>query len=606
MPGDLLKFITCGSVDNGKSTLIGRMLYDANLLYTDHRELVSPEHPDFASLMDGLKAEREQGITIDVAYRYFATARRKFIVIDCPGHEQYTRNMVTGASNAEAAVILIDAQQGVTEQTVRHAFISGLMGIRHLLVAVNKIDLVNYDQATFDGIAQDFQKKTSRFSFDSCSFIPVSALMGDNLLARSANTPWYTGPALLDALESIEVQPSEPVEETFYFQVQYVNVARDFRAYCGRVSSGAVHVGDEVFIMPYANRARVSALYGTGGKRDSAGMGENVSLCFDKQLDISRGDFICRRRDFAPLTGRFTASLIWMSPTPPAPGESFFLKLGSKTTPAVIAKFNYALDISTQEKVLKDRIEMNDLAFCELMTNDRLPFFNYRSYKEMGGFILISRSTNETVACGMMEENQDQGNNIFEEQLTITKQMRARLKMQQPCIIYLTGLSSSGKSTIANRLERDFYELGKHTYILDGDNVRGGLNQDLRFSDADRHENIRRISEVARLLVDAGLIVIVAAISPFKRERDFCRSLVTGAEFIEVYVNTPLAVCEQRDRKGLYKRARRGEIEYFTGITSPYEPSEHPEIVIDTTRTSEVEASRQIIHYYLENMREQP
>ncbi|MDD4576782.1 MAG: GTP-binding protein, partial [Bacteroidales bacterium] len=521
MSQNLLKFITCGSVDDGKSTLIGRLLYDSNLLYTDCRDLISKDDPNFAVILDGLKEEREQGITIDVAYRYFSTAKRKFIVIDCPGHEQYTRNMVTGASNANFAIILIDVQNGVTAQTIRHASIAATLSLKNILVAVNKMDLANYSQDRFTEICNDFADKTKHLHFSTCQFIPISALHGDNLIFASHRTKWYTEQPLLDYLENVSIDETSPTNpDNLFMPIQYVSFQNGQRIYYGKIICGELTVNDEITIMPSAIKVSVKSIFSNNSQQNHAKTGANIAFSIDKHVDINRGDFVCKSKQFAPLTDYFTANMIWMSHTSLSVGNTFLLKIGSKTTTATIKKIDCVLDIATQQLIDKSDVEFNDLAKCSLQTCEKIPFKDYVSNKEMGGFILIDRANNETVACGMMLQNLDNSLNIFEQKLDIIKDFRAKLKMQQPCIIWFTGLSCSGKSTIANELERKFYKLYKHTYILDGDNIRFGLNQDLAFSDSDRHENIRRISEVARLMVDAGLIVLVAAISPFKEDRD--------------------------------------------------------------------------------------
>ena len=591
----LLRFLTCGSVDDGKSTLIGRLLYDSALVFEDQLRSVERESKrpntagrelDLAFLVDGLQAEREQGITIDVAYRYFSTPRRKFIVADTPGHVQYTRNMATGASNCDFAVLLVDARQGVLTQTRRHACILSLLGITKVAVAVNKMDLIDFDQASFEAIKADFIAFAAPLGFDSVTTIPVSALKGDNVTAPSAHMHWYHGPTLLGHLETVDV-----VEETagapFRFPVQWVNRPHhDFRGYAGTVASGSIEAGDEVVIHPSGKRVHVACIVTADGDLDVASEGDAVTLTFAEEVDASRGDVIASPDSAPAVADQVSAKVIWFDEEAMLPGRAYTIRCGSQTTTATVSALKYKLNVDSLDHVAGRTLEMNEVGLCNLSMNRPLVFDPYAKNSETGSFILIDRFTNATVAAGMIEFGLRRATNVQWQQLFVDKVARAELKHQKPCVLWFTGLSGSGKSTIANTLERRLHALGRHTYMLDGDNVRHGLNKDLGFTDADRVENIRRVAETAKLFVDAGLIVMVSFISPFRSERRMARELVGDGEFIEIYVDTPLEVCEARDPKGLYRKARAGLIRNFTGIDSGYEPPEQPELDLKTSETT--------------------
>ncbi len=594
----LLRFLTCGSVDDGKSTLIGRLLYDSSLVYED--QLKSAERDqrrpgtlsgelDLSLLVDGLEAEREQKITIDVAYRYFATPRRKFIVADTPGHVQYTRNMATGASNCDFAVLLVDARNGVLTQTRRHACILSLLGIRKLALAINKMDLVDFDQRRFEAIAADFSSFVEPLKFDRVTYIPVSALKGDNVIHPSAHMHWYHGPTLIAHLETVEV--GRAVEERpFRFPVQWVNRPHlDFRGYAGTVASGRVRAGDEVVIHPSGKRAHIARIVTADGDLAEARQGDAVTLTFAEEVDVSRGDVIALPEAAPSIADQIAARLIWFDEEPMLPGRPYTLKCGSQTTTATVLNLKYKLNVDNLDHVAGKTLELNEVGSCNINTAKPLVFDPYADNSETGSFILIDRFTNATVAAGMIEFGLRRATNIQWQELFVDKNARAGLKGQKPCVLWFTGLSGAGKSTIANTLEKRLHAMGRHTYLLDGDNIRHGLNKDLGFTDADRVENIRRVAETAKLFVDAGLIVMVSFISPFRSERRMARDLLQDGEFIEIYVDTPLEVCEARDPKGLYRKARAGLITNFTGIDSLYEPPESPELRLDT-RASHPEA----------------
>jgi len=597
----LLRFLTCGSVDDGKSTLIGRLLYDSQLVYEDL--VKSAEHDsrrsngtrggpiDLALLVDGLEAEREQKITIDVAYRYFSTPRRKFIVADTPGHVQYTRNMATGASNCDFAVLLVDARQGVLTQTRRHACILSLLGIGKVALAVNKMDLIDFDEARFEAIAEAFQGFATELGFEQVVAIPVSALKGDNVISPSTHMHWYHGPTLLAHLETVDVSRAER-ERPFRFPVQYVNRPHlDFRGYAGTVSSGRVARGDEVVIHPSGKRVHVARIVTADGDLDAAQEGDAVTLTFAEEVDISRGDIITHVEGAPSVADQMAARIIWFDEEPMLPGRAYTLKCGAQTTAATILNLKYKLNVDNLDHVAGKTLELNEVGSCNLSTTRPLVFDSYAENTDTGSFILIDRFTNATVAAGMIEFGLRRATNIQWQELSINKAARAGLKEQKPCVLWFTGLSGAGKSTIANTLEKRLHAMGRHTYLLDGDNIRHGLNKDLGFTDADRVENIRRVAETARLFVDAGLIVMVSFISPFRSERRMARDLFEEGEFIEIFVDTPLEVCEARDPKGLYSKARAGLITNFTGIDSLYEPPEHAELTLDTrTSTPELNA----------------
>jgi bifunctional enzyme CysN/CysC len=592
----LLRFLTCGSVDDGKSTLIGRLLYDSALVYDD--QVRSAEHDsrrsngsrggplDLALLVDGLEAEREQKITIDVAYRYFSTPRRKFIVADTPGHVQYTRNMATGASNCDFAVLLVDARSGVLTQTRRHACILSLLGIGSIALAVNKMDLVDFDQARFEAIAEEFSGFAAELGFELVTAIPVSALKGDNVIAPSAHMHWYHGPTLLGHLETVDVIRGER-ERPFRFPVQWVNRPHlDFRGYAGTVASGKIARGEEVVIHPSGKRAHVARIVTAGGDLEAAQEGDAVTLTFAEEVDVSRGDIIALPEVAPSIADQIAARLIWFDEEPMLPGRAYTLKCGGQTTTATVSSLKYKLNVDNLDHVAGKTLELNEVGLCNLTTAKALVFDSYAENADTGSFILIDRFTNATVAAGMIEFGLRRATNIQWQELSINKAARAGLKEQKPYILWFTGLSGAGKSTIANALEKRLHAMGRHTYLLDGDNIRHGLNKDLGFTDADRVENIRRVAEAARLFVDAGLIVMVSFISPFRSERRMARDLFGEGEFIEIFVDTPLEVCEARDPKGLYVKARAGLITHFTGIDSLYEPPEKAELKLDTSKAS--------------------
>src|SRR5262245_23653018 len=591
----LLRFLTCGSVDDGKSTLIGRLLYDAAQVYED--QLKSAERDskrsaggtggalDLALLVDGLQAEREQGITIDVADRYFSTPRRKFIVADTPGHVQYTRNMATGASNCEFAVLLIDARLGVLQQTRRHACIVSMLGIKKVALAVNKMDLIDFDQALFDKIVEDFMSFAQPLGFEQVTCIPVSALKGDNVLSPSAHMHWYHGPTLLGHLETVDVTPTGG-SGPFRFAVQWVNRPHlVFRGYSGTVSSGEVRPGDEVVIHPSGKRVHVARIVVDGGDLDLARAGDAVTIVFAEEVDASRGDVLSTPDAMPSVADQISAKVIWFDDEPMLPGRVYAIKCGCQNSTATISNLKYKLNVDNLDHVAGKTLELNEVGLCNLSTAKPLVFDSYSENVDTGSFILIDRFTNATVAAGMIEFGLRRATNIKWQELSIDKGARAGIKHQRPCVLWFTGLSGAGKSTIANALEKRLHAMGRHTYLLDGDNIRHGLNKDLGFTDADRVENIRRVAEAARLFVDAGLIVMVSFISPFRSERRMARDLFGEGEFIEVFVDTPLEVCEARDPKGLYGKARAGLIANFTGIDSAYEPPERAELRLDTSKS---------------------
>ncbi|MDF2095188.1 sulfate adenylyltransferase subunit CysN [Aquibaculum arenosum] len=584
---ELLRFITCGSVDDGKSTLIGRLLFDSKQLFEDQlaalgqdsrRWGTTGEEMDLALLVDGLAAEREQGITIDVAYRFFASEKRKFIVADTPGHEQYTRNMVTGASTAELAVILVDARKGVLTQTRRHAFLVSLLGIRQVVLAVNKMDLVDFDRGRFEEIVSDFRQFAEGLGFESIIGIPLSALTGDNVISASDRTDWYEGPSLLEALDTARVG-REQEELPFRLPVQWVNRPNlDFRGYSGTITGGRIRPGDEIVVLPSARTSKVERIVTYDGELDEAVAGQAVTLCLEDEVDISRGDVIAAADARPEVTDQFAAHLVWMSDQPLLPGRKLLLQLGPKQVSAQVTEIKHAVNVNTMEHTAAKQLELNEIAVCNVSTDQPIPFGPYKQEREGGGFILIDRISNITVGCGMIDFPLRRASNVHWQEIAVDKQARAALKSQQPAILWFTGLSGSGKSTVANALEKKLHLLGHHSYLLDGDNVRHGLNRDLGFTDVDRVENIRRVAETAKLFVDAGLITLVSFISPFRSERRMARDLVEDGEFIEVFVDTPLEICEARDPKGLYRKARAGQLANFTGIDSPYEAPEAPEM----------------------------
>ncbi|ATC31512.1 sulfate adenylyltransferase subunit CysN [Caulobacter vibrioides] len=600
----LLRFITCGSVDDGKSTLIGRLLYDSKMIFEDQMAALEADSKkvgtqgdaiDFALLVDGLAAEREQGITIDVAYRFFSTEKRKFIVADTPGHEQYTRNMVTGASTADAAVILIDARKGVLTQTRRHSYLVSLLGIRNVVLAVNKMDLVGWDQGVFDTIVADYRAFAEQIGLSVFTPIPISGLGGDNIAARSEATPWFDGPILMDWLEAVEVE-DDLQAKPFRMPVQWVNRPNlDFRGFSGLIASGSIKPGDRIRALPSGRESRVARIVTLPGDLDQAVAGQSVTLTLEDEIDISRGDVIAAADAPAPVANQFEATLVWMDDEPLPPGRTYLLKLGARTVGASITDIKHRVNVNTLEKTAAKRLELNEIGICNLSLDQAIPFEAYADNRQMGGFILIDRLSNRTVGAGMINFALRRADNIHWQHTDVSKVSRAALKRQRGQVVWLTGLSGAGKSTIANLVEKRLHALGRHTYLLDGDNVRHGLNKDLGFTEEDRVENIRRVAEVAKLMVDAGLIVLTAFISPFRAERQLARDLLEPGEFIEVFVDTPLAVAEARDVKGLYKKARSGQLKNFTGVDSPYEAPVSPELRIDTTAIDPVEAAERIV-----------
>ena len=587
----LLRFLTCGSVDDGKSTLIGRLLSDTKQIFEDQLaalERDSRKHGttgddiDFALLVDGLEAEREQGITIDVAYRFFATPKRKFIVADTPGHEQYTRNMATGASTADLAIVLIDARQGVLRQTRRHSIIASLLGIRHIVLAVNKIDLVGFDKGVFDGIVADYGEFARSLGFLSVVPIPMSARFGDNVTSRSDRTPWYSGPSLIEHLETVSVDEAA-VELPFRFPVQYVNRPNlDFRGFAGTIASGAVSRGDEVVVAKSGKASRVKRIVAHGGDLEQAVAGQAVTLVLDDEVEVSRGNMLVSPAARPQVADQFAASIVWFDDHPLLPGRSYILRTETDQVSATITELKYRVNVNDFAHEAAKSLDMNEVGVCNLSTRAPIAFDPFAENRTTGAFILIDRISNETVGAGMIQHSLRRAENIHWQSLDVGKRGRSDLKNQRPAVFWFTGLSGSGKSTIANLFEKKLFATGRHTYILDGDNVRHGLNRDLGFTDADRVENIRRVAEVAKLMADAGLIVIVSFISPFSAERRMARELMADGEFVEVFVDTPFEECAKRDPKGLYARALNGEIKNFTGVDSPYEAPETPEIHLRT------------------------
>ncbi|WP_175720731.1 sulfate adenylyltransferase subunit CysN [Burkholderia anthina] len=606
---DLLRFITCGSVDDGKSTLIGRLLYESNMLFDDQLTQLEADSKkvgtqggelDFALLVDGLSAEREQGITIDVAYRFFATARRKFIVADTPGHEQYTRNMITGASTSDLAVILIDARKGMLTQTRRHSHLVALIGIKRIVLAINKMDLVDYDHTVFERIDADYRAFAAELGFEEIVSIPMSALRGDNVIAPSSRMPWYAGPTLMQHLDTLPLVERVTRDEPFRLPVQWVNRPHlNFRGYAGSIASGEVRVGERVRVLPSGKESRVVSVITPAGEADVARAGEAVTLTLADEIDISRGDMIARADTPPEVADQFEATLVWMHDEPLLPGRPYLVKLGTQTVIATCATPKYKIDVNTREHLAARTLALNEIGVCNLSFDRPVAFDPYDRNRHTGGFIVIDRFTNDTVGAGMLHFALRRAHNVHWQAVDVDRDARALQKAQTPRIVWLTGLSGAGKSTIANLVEQRLHALGKHTYLLDGDNVRHGLNRDLGFTEADRVENIRRVAEVARLMLDAGLIALVSFISPFRAERDMARAMVGPDEFVEVFVDTPLAIAEERDPKGLYKKARKGELKHFTGIDSPYEPPAQPELRIDTVAESPEAAADRIVAYLL-------
>ena len=601
----LLRFITCGSVDDGKSTLIGRLLYDSKMIFEDQLEQLESDSKklgtqgdeiDFALLVDGLSAEREQGITIDVAYQFFATDKRKFIVADTPGHEQYTRNMVTGASTADLAIILIDARKGVLTQTRRHSYLCHLIGIKNIVLAVNKMDLVNYEQETFDQIVEEYEHFATEIGIDKFTALPISGFKGDNITAVSKNTPWYQGSPLMHHLETVNLEQVHDDQDAFRMPVQWVNRPNlDFRGFCGKIASGQVRPGDEVRILPSGKTSHIDRIVTQDGDLDIAQKDQSVTLTLRDEVDCSRGQIITAAKEPLEVADQFETTLIWMEEEALTPGRAYYLKVGAQTVSATVAEPKYQINVNTLDHSAAKTLELNSIGVANITTDRAIPFTTYSENRELGGFILIDKITNATVAAGLINFALRRAQNIHWQATDINRDHHANLKNQKPAVLWLTGLSGSGKSTIANAIEKKLAGMNRHTFLLDGDNVRHGLNKDLGFTDADRIENIRRVGEVARLMTDAGLIVITAFISPFRAERTMVREMMQPGEFVEVFIDTPLNIAEQRDVKGLYAKARAGELKNFTGIDSPYETPENPEIIIDTTQMDIETAADKII-----------
>jgi bifunctional enzyme CysN/CysC len=601
----MLRFITCGSVDDGKSTLIGRLLYDSKMIFEDQLASLEADSKkvgtqgqeiDFALLVDGLAAEREQGITIDVAYRFFNTEKRKFIVADCPGHEQYTRNMVTGASTADLAVILIDARKGVLVQTRRHSYLCHLIGIKNIVLAVNKMDLVDYDQATFDAIVADYTAFASSIGIEHVTAMPLSGFKGDNITSQSANTPWYHGPTLIEHLETVEVLSAADVGKPFRLPVQWVNRPNlDFRGFSGLIASGTIKPGDAVRVLPSGKTSTVSRIVTLDGDLDTAVAGQSVTLCLADEIDCSRGNVIAAADQPPEAADQFESTLVWLADEALHVGRSYWLKLGTQTVSVTVQQPKYAINVNSMEHIAAKTLELNAIGVAEIIADKPLVFEPYAESRALGGYILIDKLTNATVAAGMLHFALRRAQNVHWQATDIGRDSHAALKNQKPRVLWFTGLSGSGKSTIANEVEKRLNLMNRHTFLLDGDNVRHGLNKDLGFTEADRIENIRRVGEVAKLMTDAGLIVLTAFISPFRAERDMVRAMLPEGEFIEIFVDTPLEVAEARDVKGLYKKARAGALKNFTGIDSPYEPPSAPDIRVNTVEMTPEEAADFII-----------
>ena len=604
---ELLRFITCGSVDDGKSTLIGRMLYESHMLFDDHLAALEADSKkvgtqegeiDFALLVDGLAAEREQGITIDVAYRFFSTDKRKYIVADTPGHEEYTRNMATGASTADVAIILVDASQGVLTQTRRHSFIVSMVGVKRIILAVNKLDLVDYSEEVFNQIKSDFTNFANEaLTLEEITAIPISALKGDNIVESSENTPWYDGQSVMEYLETVEVAASSQ-SRPFRMPVQWVNRPnREFRGFAGLIGSGCISTGDKIRVLPSGTESTVARIVSYDGDLELAGAGRSVTLTLTDEIDISRGDIITSADSPCSSADQFQTRILWMNDSAMMPGRQYLFKSNSQTSPMTLGRLKYRIDVNTLEELPAKVLDMNEIGVCNISLSSRVAFDPYDDDPVMGGFVIIDRMTNNTVGMGLIDFALRRADNIHWQSMDVTKQSRAEQKSQRPRLIWFTGLSGSGKSSIANILEKKLQAVGRHTITLDGDNIRHGLNRDLGFTKADRVENIRRVGETSKLMVEAGLICISSFISPFASEREMVRTMMDDGEFIEVFVDTPLEVCEQRDVKGLYAKARAGDLPNFTGISSPYEAPQDPEIRIDTTQVSAEEAAEQIIDY---------
>ena len=605
----LLRFITCGSVDDGKSTLIGRLLYDSKMIFEDQLEALQSDSKrvgtqgqeiDFALLVDGLAAEREQGITIDVAYRFFTTEKRKFIVADCPGHEQYTRNMFTGASTADLAVILIDARKGVLVQTRRHSYLCNLIGIKNIVLAVNKMDLIDYDQARYEAIVADYAAFAEEIGIKTFTAMPISGFKGDNITTNSANMPWYSGKPLIEHLETVEIDNTADQSKPFRLPVQWVNRPNlDFRGFAGLISGGSVKPGDAVRVLPSGKTSVVTKIVTLDGELDEAVAGQSVTVCFADEVDCSRGNVIAAADSPPEVSDQFEATIVWMDDDALHVGRSYWLKLGTQMVSATVQQPKYTINVNTMEHLAAKTLELNAIGVAELATDKPVVFEAYSGSRTLGGFILIDKITNRTVGAGMLHFSLRRAQNVHWQPTDVGREEHAALKNQKPRVLWFTGLSGSGKSTIANEVEKQLHLMNRHTFLLDGDNVRHGLNRDLGFTEADRIENIRRVGEVAKLMADAGLIVLTAFISPFRAERDMVRKMLPEGEFIEIFVDTPLEVAEARDVKGLYKKARSGQLKNFTGIDSPYEAPENPEIRVNTVEMTAAEAAEHIIRKLL-------
>ena len=601
----LLRFITCGSVDDGKSTLIGRLLYDSKMIFEDQlatlqsdskRMGTQGEDIDFALLVDGLAAEREQGITIDVAYRFFATEKRKFIVADCPGHEQYTRNMVTGASTADLAVILIDARKGVLVQTRRHSYLVKLLGIRNIVLAVNKMDLIDYDQATYDAIVTEYTAFAASIGIHDFTTMPISGFKGDNITERSVHMPWYMGQPLIAHLETVALDNDADQAKPLRMPVQWVNRPNlDFRGFSGQIATGIVRPGDAIRVLPSGKTSTISKIVTLDGELSEAVAGQSVTLCFTDEIDCSRGDVIAAADNPPEESDQFESTIVWMADDPLIPGRAYWLKLGTQTVSATVQSPKFTVNVNNMEHMAAKTLELNAIGVAEILTDKPIVFEPYMNNHFLGGYILIDKISNATVAAGMLHFSLRRAQNVHWQATDIGREAHAALKNQKPKILWFTGLSGSGKSTIANEVEKTLHLLNRHTFLLDGDNIRHGLNKDLGFTETDRIENIRRVGEVAKLMADAGLIVLTAFISPFRAERDMVRAMMPECEFVEIFVDTPLAVAEARDVKGLYKKARAGQLKNFTGIDSPYEPPEKPDIRVNTVEMSAAEAAEHIV-----------
>ncbi|MFZ1742575.1 MAG: sulfate adenylyltransferase subunit CysN [Pontixanthobacter sp.] len=601
----MLRFITCGSVDDGKSTLIGRLLYDSKMIFEDQLAALESDSKksgtqgqeiDFALLVDGLAAEREQGITIDVAYRFFSTEKRKFIVADCPGHEQYTRNMVTGASTADLAVILIDARKGVLVQTRRHSFLCQQLGIRNIVLAVNKMDLIDYDQAKYDSIVAEYTSFAASIGVTEFTAMPISGFKGDNIIAGSANTPWYDGPTLVAHLETVEVNSARDAEGAFRMPVQWVNRPNlDFRGFSGLIATGTIKPGDAVRVLPSGKVSTVKSIVSMDGDLDHAQAGLSVTLTLEDEVDCSRGNVLAAADAPPEVSDQFETTIVWLDEDALIPGRGYWLKLATQTVSATISEPKYEINVNTMEHLAAKTLDLNAIGVAEITTDKPIVFEAYTANRTLGGFILVDKITNRTVGAGMIHFSLRRAQNVHWQPTDISREVHAALKNQAPRVLWFTGLSGSGKSTIANEVEKSLNLMNRHTFLLDGDNVRHGLNKDLGFTEADRIENIRRIGEVAKLMADAGLIVLTAFISPFRAERQMVREMLPDGEFIEIFVDTPLAIAEGRDVKGLYKKARAGQLKNFTGIDSPYEAPDKPDIVVNTVEMTPEEAAEHIV-----------